>query len=120
MKVIPHKTVKAMIAGMVEAAAAASGTWDTWHARHCQVDAVLEMPIGDLLNPAIQGYVWTWNMKKAITTARIEKGDRLAANGLGGKVVVRTTLITALLAAKELPDYHYRILIDRDTLKGLK
>lgn len=53
-------------------------------APYCRT-ARLEFPLGELMNPGIAGFVWTWHLKDVLRNARIERHDRFNANGLEGK-----------------------------------
>ena len=78
--------------------------WSYYHQ-----EAQLEFPLGELSNPNIAGFVWAWKMQARIETTEIAKDDRFNANGLEGKIIIRTTLSTALIAAGELPEHRSAI-----------
>jgi hypothetical protein len=65
------------------------------------------------MNPHIAGFVWAWAMLGSITTAAIQPEDRFIAQGLEGKVRVRTTLSTALLVYRALPPYRRQVVVER-------
>jgi hypothetical protein len=87
--------------------------WDQWANAYGNKPAQLEFPLGELSNPGIAGFVWVWKMKGTIQTASIESDDQFNAQGLEGKIVIQTTLTTALLAYRELPEHRRAIRFDR-------
>src|SRR3990167_1050039 len=66
---------------------------DTWQGAWGTRDAILEMPLGELTNEGIAGFVWAWNAKHMIKTADIDKHDRFNAQGLEGKVIIETIML---------------------------
>jgi hypothetical protein len=75
--------------------------------------AVLILPLGELTNPSITGMVVAWRM-----TGKLEhidwrdqdaKSRGIAADALEGLCQIKTTLLTALLAADVLPDFRWSI-----------
>lgn len=105
MRLLTTKKLKELNARMDAAADAA--TWDILHDDLDSQAALIEFPTGHLAIPLaenpIGGYIWAWGMLGKIKLRRIEKRDRLAAQGLGGKVSVETTLMVALLVVRQLP-----------------
>ena len=80
----------------------------------------LRFPLGELTNPGISGFVWAWNMQGKIQTTGITDRDRFNAQGLEGAVEIRDiSLVSALLAVRELPDSRWAILGDTKALKSL-
>lgn len=88
-----------------EMAEASQNAWDRWYSEHCWQECILEFPMGELMNEGIAGYLWTWAMQGRMTIGPIEKGDRFGTQGLEGKVSVEVSLITGLLAYRELPEH---------------
>ena len=84
---------------------------DTWQGAWGTRDAILEMPLGELTNEGIAGFVWAWNAKHMIKTADISDHDRFNAQGLEGKVIIETSFATALIAARELPAYRRAVSV---------
>lgn len=62
------------------------------------------LPCGELLNPAIAGFVWAWNLQGKIGAPMALTADmRLDANGLEGCIPVHELgLMTALLVVQEI------------------
>ena len=85
--------------------------WDKWATDKGDSPVLLEFPLGELMNPGIAGFLWAWKLQGKIQTHAIEPGDRFNAQGLEGKVRIRTTLTTALLVYRELPAHHCQITI---------
>jgi hypothetical protein len=83
--------------------------WDAWERQCGQRETWVEFPLGELTNPAIAGFVWTWALSRRLTTHAIQRGDRFDAQGLEGKARAITTLATALLVYRELPPYRCQI-----------
>jgi hypothetical protein len=90
--------------------AAIPDKWDNWHKAHSQ-EAMIEFPLGELFNGAIAGFLFAWKLQNRISTAKIEEADRFNAQGLEGKCRVVTTLVTALLAYRELPRFRRQLRI---------
>lgn len=105
MRLLTTKKLKELNARMDAATDAAA--WDVLHDELDSQAALIGFPIGYLAIPLaenpIGGYIWAWGMLGKIELKRIEKRDRLAAQGLGGKVSVGTTLMVALLAMRQMP-----------------
>lgn len=108
MKRISQKAIEQLTSDMRKAASNGSSTWDPWHDEHYQ-SVVLDIPSGELMNERITGFLWAWAMQKNLQSMRLAKSDRLNANGLEGKIRIRTFLISALLACQELPKYRYQL-----------
>jgi len=87
---------------------------DTWQQTWGTRDAILEMPLGELTNEGIAGFVWAWNAKHMIKTADISENDRFNAQGLEGKVIIETSFTTALIAARELPAYRRAVSVSEN------
>jgi len=85
--------------------------WEQWEWEYGERAAQVEFPLGELVNPRIAGFVWAWAMLRCITTAPIQSGDHFNAQGLEGKIRVRTTLATALLVYAELPPHRCQVLV---------
>ena len=93
----------------LETAASSPKTWDVWLKRNGSQDAKLEFPLGELFNPAIEGFCLAWRLTGKITTASFLDTDRFDAQGLEGKAVVTTDIVAALLAYRELPQYRRQL-----------
>ncbi len=85
--------------------------FNTWYTQHGTKDAILEFPSGELMNSEIAGYIWAWKMTgKLEYPLPIDENDRFNAQGLEGKVRVKTNLTTAIIVHKTLPSYRCQIL----------
>lgn len=109
MKMLTREQIKNLIA-RAERAAERPDTWEVFWEKE-NVPAVIELPTGELLNPNIELFVWYWGRMHLIERAPIKRGDRLAAQGLEGKVRIRTDLVKALNVAKLLPEFRYQIFV---------
>jgi len=110
-KKLSEAKVLALIAEAEEATCGGPGAWDIWHQDHVGIEAMIEFPLGELFNEGIAGFLFAWKLQNRISTARIEKSDRFNAQGIEGKCQVVTTLVTALLAYRELPKYRRQLRI---------
>ena len=61
-----------------------------------------------------------WKSQDRIEIGRIETKDNFVAQGLEGKIGVKTNLITALLVWENLPKFRCQIKIETDVNKVLK
>ena len=87
-------------------------TWDIWfNEKDGDRLATVEFPLGEIMNPRIEGFIWAWKMKGLLAPRDIESKDRFNAQGLEGKIVINTTLTTALLVYRDLPDHRCQIKI---------
>jgi hypothetical protein len=79
-----------------------------------EVKAYIEFPLGEILNPGISGYVPYWYFSGRLKVAPIKgRGEeRFDAQGLEGKAVVKTDLVTAIIVWRELPKYRCNVLVD--------
>lgn len=113
---LAESQVGAAIARM-EAASAAHldgdrGAFDLWLAAEGNAPARLELPVGELWNERIRGFVWAWAVGGAVQTDAITGGERFDAQGLEGKAVVEVPLVTALLVAREVPKHRVAVYAD--------
>jgi hypothetical protein len=88
--------------------AAASGNAETYlrFTESHQRKATIVLPLGELMNERIAGYVWAWKMQNKIVI-KSEMPAGLNAQGLEGCCSVDTDEIGAYLVACELPVYRY-------------
>ena len=100
---IPDKEIEQMIKNVEE-------DFDKYYWDYRKQKALIEFPLGELMNPNIGGYIWAWHMKGIIKTAPITEKDRFMAQGLEGKTSIPVDLFTALLAYKELPRFRRQII----------
>lgn len=112
MKHLHKKVIITKIKEMQRASEGGPATYNLWHNENAYKVARLEFPSGEILNPSLAGYLWAWKRTYAMETGlAIEKKDRFSAQGLEGKISVRTTLDTALRVFQELPPNRCQILI---------
>ena len=95
-----------------------AGRWGKWQGAYGDRMVWVEFPLGELMNPAIAGFVWAWAMQKRLVVGSIQEGDQFNAQGLEGKVRVRTTLSTALLVYRDLPPYRCQVVMEREVWDG--
>ena len=118
---LAHWEVERMLGQMQAAARPGSdwaGRWGKWQGAYGNRMAWVEFPLGELMNPAIAGFVWAWAMQKRLVVGSIREGDQFNAQGLEGKVRVRTTLSTALLVYRDLPPYRCQVVMEREVWDG--
>jgi len=95
-------------------------TWEEFYNICANLLVQLEFLCSDTFNSNIQGYLYTWKLQNVIKTGPIDKKDIFNANGLVGKVVIETSIITALLVWRDLPKYHCQIKINKESNKMLE
>jgi len=113
MKRLTAPELQAQVAAMETASAAHlagdHGAFDRWLEAYGDAPARLEFPLGELMNEKILGFVWAWGMSGAVQTEGITERDRFDAQGIEGKAVVETQLVTALLVARDLPAHRVAV-----------
>lgn len=78
---------------------------DAFYLNHLRVACKVTMPLGELTNPNLSGFVWAWNLKGCIHPEAITDKHRFNANGLEGCFSIDTLLSTAILIYREVsPD----------------
>ncbi len=92
--------------------------WERWQQEYGQRAAIVEFPLGELMNPRIVGFAWAWALSGRVTTAPIRRGDRFNAQGLEGKARVRTDLTVALIVYGELPRCRCQVLVEPSLWEG--
>lgn len=113
-EIIPKQEIEEMLKEMEKASIGGIKTWESAYKKYTGQKAIIEFPVGELMNPKISGYVWTWGMTGKILLNPITEKDRFKAQGLEGKASVPTNLLTALLVWKELPEYRRQIVIIKE------
>ena len=111
---LAHWEVERMLGQMQAAARPGSdwaGRWGKWQGAYGDRMVWVEFPLGELMNPAIAGFVWAWAMQKRLVVGSIQEGDQFNAQGLEGKARVRTTLSTALVY-RDLPPYRCQVVME--------
>jgi len=83
--------------------------WDRWQTEHNKRDVILEFPLGELMNPAIAGFVWAWKMQGRIEVCAIPADAHFNAQGLEGMARVHTDLCVALMVWRDLPAHRCNI-----------
>lgn len=111
------KETAASLLAELEATLADPPAWDALQDQYdklAQRTATVEMPLGEVMNGRIAGFVWAWRMQGKIKTAALTGREGFAAQGLEGKAVVEgVNLVTALLVLRELGKFRCRVLIDK-------
>jgi len=91
-------------------AASSTSAWTAWRDDPGSQSVILEFPAGEMWTPGIRGFLMAWNLLGTIETGLpILDTDKFSAQGLEGKCRVRCSLVTALLAARELPKFRRAI-----------
>jgi len=109
-RIIPKKEIQEMVKELEQASIGGIKTWEPVYKEYTSRKALIEMPVGELMNPKIGGYVWTWGLTKEIRLGDITETDRFKAHGLEGKASVPVNLLTAILVWKELPEFRRQIV----------
>ena len=71
--------------------------------------AEIHLPLGEVMNEKIGGFMWAWKMKGLLTPVDITGKEGFNAQGLEGKVVIPNTLIGALIVWRECPAHRCTI-----------
>src|SRR5947209_1892318 len=70
-----------------------------------QVNCRIVLPLGELFNPRLSGYVWVWKLKHCVKPEPITEKHRFNAQGLEGCFSIDDTLSRAMLLYREVsPD----------------
>lgn len=109
-RILTEKEIAMMLLELEEAGGKGESAWNRVWNQYTQRKALLEFPLGEVMNPKISGYAWAWNMRKILKTKAITEKDRFEAQGLEGKVSVQIPLLSALLAWRELPEHRRQII----------
>ncbi len=85
--------------------------WEVLHRKLSNIDAILYLPLGEIANPKISGFVWAWNMQHRLGEPEdITEKDRFNAQGLEGKIKINCcTLMDALTIVRYLDNGRYNI-----------
>ncbi len=83
--------------------------WQPVSDRNATTPARIEIPLGELTNANIRGFVWAWSMTHKVQMEELKSSDAFNANGLEGKATIPTDLGIALLVWQELPPYRCNI-----------
>ena len=85
---LAYPEVERMLGQMQAAARPGSdwaGRWGKWQGAYGDRLAWVEFPLGELMNPAIAGFVWAWAMQKRLVVGSIQEGDQFNAQAWRGK-----------------------------------
>jgi hypothetical protein len=74
--------------------------------------AWVEFPLGEIFNPRIAVYVTYWHFSGRLKVSPITGKERFDAQGLEGKAVIQTDLLTAIMVWRELPRFRCNVLVD--------
>jgi hypothetical protein len=87
----------------MQRAALGGAMWDAHYDALIAEKCRLLLPLGELLNPAIAGHVFAWQLCGALPApGAIPDGAGLNAQGIEGAVAIQTDLFTALRVAAEV------------------
>jgi hypothetical protein len=92
---------------------------DTLTARHVSraldVSTQIDLPLGELLNPHLAGWIWGWQLSGKIgKTGAIPPGHQFSAQGIEGMVtIVRISFIHALLVSDDTGLNRIEIFVPR-------
>ena len=78
-----------------------------------QINAQIELPLGELLNPDLEGFFWGWRMSRgSITTHALPEHHQYAAQGIEGMIRIEwVTLSQALLVADITGPFRIEIFV---------
>jgi|SRR5579885_1127440 hypothetical protein len=95
----------------------AQGDTSTYRAvyQSLQVATVICLPLGELLNPKLEGWLLAWKMAgRPFMIGRIKSGLQFAAQGIEGMVTIEgVSLAHALLASDETGLFRIEIFVPR-------
>lgn len=79
------------------------------------INARIELPLGELLNPDLEGFFWGWRMSGgSITTHALPEHHQYAAQGIEGMIRIEwVTLSQALLVADITGPFRIEIFVPR-------
>jgi hypothetical protein len=101
------KDVRALETVMCEAADGSMAKWLKFSEAN-ERPARLVLPMGELTNQAIAGFVYSWKMNGRLRVLGADEPvTGLNAQGLEGFVEIGTTILGALLVTQELSDHHF-------------
>src|SRR5437660_7047453 len=82
---------------------------------YIQVVTRVEMPLGEMANPHLEGFFWGWVMSgRPVTTGALPQHHQYAAQGIEGMISIeRVTLSQALLVANETGPFRIGIFVPR-------
>lgn len=112
---IVNFNLKKAIKQMEDAAIAGGKTWEKLSKTLYSTPATIFIPVSELANPNIAGYVWAWKMQSKIRYASLAgnlKGLQLAVQGIEGVATVQTSLMEALIAANSVDEYRITVKVN--------
>lgn len=77
---------------------------------YTRTKVTIELPLGELMNPDIAGFVWAWKMHGLIEIAG-SNNHGMAVNGLEGFFYIRTDLATAVLVRDSVHPFRINIYL---------
>lgn len=109
MKRLSEKVILSLISEIEEASSKGWEVWSQFYDSHTE-EVELSFPSGELFNKQISGFMWIWAIQNRIKHRfDLIKSDRFSAQGLEGRSLVNVSLITALLAYRDLPRFRRQI-----------
>lgn len=113
MKLLSNSELGEVISESRAAAEGGPFTWDLFYSAVYSVPATVSLPLGELLNERISGFVTVWRMKGLVDQpGPITSADRFNAQGLEGKVVIEGDLGDAVLVAANVPLDRVNVRVD--------
>jgi len=112
MKKLTRKELADKIAEMQDASEGGAVTWNHWYDKYAYTKAILEFPAGELMNSGLAGFVQAWKALDIIQVGASKK-QGIEAQGLEPMVKVELSLVSALLAAHELPQYRRLVRVEK-------
>lgn len=94
-----------------------SPLWQKVYDKYSHIPVTIEMPLGELMNPDIKGFLWAHNFKKTLTYPfPITNKDHFNAQGLEGKFRIHTDMMAAIIISRDVNPS--RIQIKKDHIQG--
>lgn len=115
MKRMSDKRAHELITQMRDAADQGSEAYLAWRDGLPYAPVALEFPTGEIAEKYFAdtcgGFLWAWKLTNRFEYLQIDDADRFKAQGLEGKIRVRTGLTTALMVYDELREYRRQIIL---------
>lgn len=96
LKIIDTEIHKSSLSGNSE-------SWNITYSKYSNIPVTIEMPLGELMNPNIKGFIWAHNIKKTLSYPfPITNKDHFNAQGLEGKFGIHTDMMAAIIISREV------------------
>jgi hypothetical protein len=116
---IPRKEVEAIHQQLTQAAGLDGARYEQM-GDVLDVPACIEFPLGELLNPAMEGYLWVWELTRRFSRpyAMEQSKSSFSAQGIEGLIrAEEVSLTVALRAAEEMDPYRVALSIRQPWLQ---